>query len=50
MIGKRKLILDTHSEVYRKLLPWINGEFWDLGIHEIQTNSIYLLGCKQMVE
>ena len=30
--------------------PYSDDEFWDLGVHEIQPNSIYLLGRKQMVE
>jgi hypothetical protein len=30
--------------------PYSDDEFWNLGSHEIQQNSIYLLGRKQMVE
>ena len=38
------------SEVYNLMKPYSDDELWDLGIHETQTNSIYLLGRKQMVE
>ena len=38
------------SEVYAIMKPYSDDEFWDLGSHKIQQNSIYLLGRKQMVE
>ena len=30
--------------------PWRDDEFWDLALHTTQSNAIYLLGRKQMVE
>ena len=50
MLGSRKFIIDTMNEVYSIMKPYSDDEFWDLGSHEIQQNSIYLLGRKQMVE
>jgi hypothetical protein len=50
MLGNRKFIIDTMSEVYNIMKPHSDDEFWDLGLHETQPNSIYLLGRKQMVE
>ena len=48
MLGNRKLILDTHSEVYRELLPWADGEFWDLKQHEIVPGAVYIM-CREQV-
>jgi hypothetical protein len=48
MIGNRKLILDTHSEIYRELLPWADGEFWDLRQHEIVPGAVYVM-CREQV-
>ena len=50
MLGNRKFIIDTMSEVYSIMKPYSDDEFWDLDLHETQQNSIYLLGRKQMVE
>jgi hypothetical protein len=50
MLGNRKFIIDTMSEVYNIMKPYSDDELWDLGAHETQINSIYLLGRKQMVE
>lgn len=38
------------SEVYNIMKPWRDDEFWDLALHTTQSNAIYLLGRKQMVE
>ena len=48
MLGNHKLILDTHSEVYRELLPWADGEFWDLKQHEIVPGAVYVM-CREQV-
>jgi len=48
MIGNHKLILDTHSEVYRELLPWADGEFWDIRQHQIVPGAIYVM-CREQV-
>ena len=49
MVGNRKFIIDTMSEVYNIMKPYSDDELWDLGAHETQINSIYLLGRKQLV-
>ena len=48
MLGKHRLIVDTHSEVYRELSPWIDGEFWDLKQHEIVPGAVYIM-CREQV-
>ena len=48
MLGNHKLILDTHSEVYRELLPWADGEFWDIRQHEIIPGAVYIM-CREQV-
>jgi hypothetical protein len=42
MLGKFKLIVDDHSEVYRELWPWIDGEFWDITRHQIVPGAVYI--------
>jgi len=48
MLGNRKLVLDTHSEVYRELLPWADDEFWDLKQHTIVPGAVYVM-CREQV-
>ena len=48
MLGKHKLILDTYSEVYRELLPWADGEFWDITKHTIVPGAVYIF-CREHV-
>lgn len=48
MLGNRKLIVDEHSEVYRELSPWIDGEFWSLDQHEIVPGAIYIF-CRDTI-
>jgi hypothetical protein len=48
MLGNRKLVLDTHSEIYRELLPWADDEFWDLRQHTIVPGAIYVM-CREQV-
>jgi len=48
MIGNYKLIVDEHSEVYRELSPWIDGEFWNLDQHTIVPGAIYIF-CRESV-
>ena len=49
MIGNRKLIIDIHAEVYRELLPWADGEFWDIKKHTIVPGAVYIV-CREQVE
>jgi hypothetical protein len=48
MLGTHKLILDTHSEIYRELLPWADGEFWDLSQHTLVPGAVYVV-CREQV-
>lgn len=48
MLGDHKLILDAHSEVYRELLPWADGEFWNLDQHRIIPGAVYVF-CRESV-
>jgi hypothetical protein len=50
MLGNRKLVVDTMSEVYQELKPWADAEFWDFAEHEPVPNSVYVLGRLQVVE
>lgn len=47
MLGKLKLIVDTHCEIYRELRPWTDDIFWDLSRHELVANAIYVIGREQ---
>jgi hypothetical protein len=50
MLGGRNLVVDTFSEVYHVLKPWITHEFWDMSSHEPVANSVYIVGRKQFME
>jgi hypothetical protein len=50
MLGNQKLIVDTMSEVYELLTPWIDEEFWDFNLHQTLPNSIYLFGRQQFLD
>lgn len=50
MLNGRNLVVDTFSEVYQILKPWITAEFWDFGAHDIIDNSVYVIGRKQFVD
>jgi hypothetical protein len=50
MLGNRKLVVDTMSEVYQELKPWADAEFWDFATHDTIPNSVYVLGRLQVVE
>ena len=47
MLGNRKLILDTFSEVYDLLKPYADGEFWRFEDHEIIPGAVYLISREQ---
>ena len=50
MLGNRKLVIDTLSEVYNQLQPWSDAEFWDFNLHESIPGSIYLFGRQQFLD
>lgn len=47
MLGSRKLIVDTHCEIYRELKPWSDDIFWDLEQHNFEASTIYVIGRQQ---
>ena len=50
MLDGRNLVVDTFSEVYSILQPWVTHDFWDFGSHDVVDNSIYVIGRKQFVD
>jgi len=50
MLGNRKLVIDTMSEVYDLLKPWADDEFWDFNLHHSIPGSIYLFGRQQFLD
>ena len=50
MLGKRRFVIDTMSEVYRLLKPLSDDEFWDFNTVEPVTGGVYLFGRQQFVE
>lgn len=50
MLNGRNLIVDTFSEVYQILKPWITQDFWDFESHDLVPNSVYVLGRKQFMD
>jgi hypothetical protein len=50
MLGNRKLVIDTMSEIYRLLKPWVTEEFWDFSSVESIPGGIYLFGRQQFIE
>ena len=48
MLGNYKLVVDEHSEVYRELSPWMDGEFWSLDQHTIVPGAIYIF-CRESI-
>ena len=50
MLGNRRFVIDTMSEVYRLLKPLRDEEFWDFNTVEPVTGGVYLFGRQQFVE
>ena len=50
MLGSRRLVVDTLSEVHRLLDPWIDEEFWNFNSIESVAGSIYLFGRQQLLD
>lgn len=50
MLGQRKLILDTHCEVYDLLKPWADDHFWDFSQHQPIDGAVYLIGRRQFID
>jgi hypothetical protein len=52
MLGNRKLILDTHCEIYDMIKHHADGIFWNLDQHiqknQVVDNAVYVLGREQI--
>ena len=48
MLGTHRLMVDEHSEVYRELWPWLDGEFGNLDQHRIIPGAVYIF-CRNTV-
>lgn len=49
MLGTRKLIVDTFSEVYSMIHHLADDEFWDLSQHETVPGAVYVIGRQQYI-
>jgi hypothetical protein len=47
MLGNRKLVVDTFSEISDLIQPCIDAEFWDFAQHDIVPGAIYVIGREQ---
>jgi len=50
MLGNRKLIVDTMSEIYNLLKPWAVEEFWDFTTVNSVPGSVYVFGRQQFLD
>jgi hypothetical protein len=50
MLGNRRLVTDTMSEVYHLLVPWTDESFWDFSQVVLQPNSIYVFGRQHLLD
>jgi len=50
MLGNRPLFVDTLSEIYELLSPWVTEKFWDFNQVGDFPGSIYLFGRQQFTE
>jgi hypothetical protein len=50
MLGNRKLVSDTMSEVYDILKPWTDQSFWDLDQVDPEPGGIYVFGRQHFLD
>jgi len=50
MLDNRRLVVDTMSEIYNLLKPWITEEFWDFGTVASVPGNVYLFGRQQFLD
>jgi hypothetical protein len=50
MLGNRKLVSDTMSEVYDVLLPWTDQSFWDFSQVSLEPGTIYVFGRQHLLD
>lgn len=49
MLGNRKLVVDTFSEIYDLIEPIVDECFWELSEHATVPGAIYVIGRNQFV-
>lgn len=49
MLGNRRLVIDNFSEVIELLTPMADEFFYDFGMVEPATGSVYIIGRQQMI-
>jgi len=50
MLGSRKLVSDTMSEVYDLLKPWTDQSFWDFSQVTLEPGTIYVFGRQHLLD
>jgi hypothetical protein len=50
MLGNRKLVSDTMSEVYDLLTPWTDQSFWDFTQVTPEPGAVYVLGRQHLLD
>ena len=50
MLDNRRLVVDTMSEIYRLLRPWIAEEFWDFSTVVSEPGGVYVFGRQQFLD
>jgi hypothetical protein len=50
MLDNPRLVVDTMSEVYSLLQPWIQEEFWDFNTVNSVPGSVYVFGRQQFLD
>ena len=48
MLGNRKLVVDTFSEISDLIQPLIDAEFWNFQEHKLIPGATYVIGRRQM--
>lgn len=50
MQDKPRLVVDTMSEVYHMLRPWIDEEFWNFNAVQLVPGSVYVIGRQHLMD
>lgn len=50
MLGSRRLVSDTMSEVYDLLKPWTDQSFWDFSQVTLEPGTIYVFGRQHLLD
>ena len=50
MLGNRKLVVDTMSEVYSLLEPWTDQSFWDFSQVTTEPGTVYVFGRQHLLD